>query len=125
MTWGIPFEQSNRIETEVTNKNLVNDSKMYETDEMGEDSKFSELRDINLQVHDEEIVAITGAVGCGKSTLLAGIMQELEIIKGQVKTYGSIAYVEQDPFIMSGSVKDNILFGLAYNQNKLEEVIKV
>ena len=38
---------------------------------------------------------------------------------------GSIAYVEQEPFIISASVKKNILFGLPYDKAKFERAIKV
>lgn len=37
---------------------------------------------------------------------------------------GEIAYVPQKPWIMNGSVKDNIIFNSAYDQDKLNDVIK-
>jgi len=38
-------------------------------------------------------------------------MQETVLMKGEFKVNGSIAYVEQEPFIISASIRKNILFG--------------
>jgi ABC-type multidrug transport system fused ATPase/permease subunit len=37
---------------------------------------------------------------------------------------GNIAYVEQEPFIISGSLKDNILFGNEYDKIKFDRTIE-
>ena len=52
-------------------------------------------------------------------------MHELKIVNGTVKTNGSKAYVEQEPFIMSGTVMENILVGLEYDEEKFKNVIEV
>lgn len=36
-----------------------------------------------------------------------------------------MAYVEQEPYILSGTLKDNILFGLDYDEKRFEEVVEV
>lgn len=56
-------------------------------------------------------LCVVGKVGCGKTTFLQSVMEETQVMKGKFKVNGSIAYVEQDPFIISASVKKNILFG--------------
>jgi len=38
-------------------------------------------------------------------------MQETILKKGSLEVCGSIAYVEQEPFIIAASVKRNIMFG--------------
>jgi ABC-type multidrug transport system fused ATPase/permease subunit len=45
-------------------------------------------------------------------------------MKGDLKVKGSIAYVEQDPFIISASVRKNILFGKTYNAEKFKKAIQ-
>ena len=45
-------------------------------------------------------------------------------MKGNASVVGSIAYVEQEPFIFSASVKDNITFGKPYEQIRFEWAIK-
>ena len=44
---------------------------------------------------------VIGHVGSGKSSLLATIMKECEVKKGRFTVTGSIAYVEQEPFMLS------------------------
>lgn len=57
---------------------------------------------------------IIGDVGCGKSTLIYNILNEtLRQSDGEapkIKISGSIAYCAQKPWIMSGTVRDNIVF---------------
>ena len=38
---------------------------------------------------------------------------------------GSIAYVEQEPFIITGSVEENITFGVEYNHSQFTKAIEV
>ena len=38
-------------------------------------------------------------------------MEETKLKAGSRTVHGNIAYVEQEPFIMSGTIKENILFG--------------
>ena len=37
---------------------------------------------------------------------------------------GQIAYVEQEPFLIAGTIQENILFGLAYDDKKMNEVLQ-
>lgn len=46
----------------------------------------------------------------GKSSLLAAVLGELQGVTGRVRVCGSLAYVPQQPWIMSGTLRDNILF---------------
>lgn len=50
----------------------------------------------------------------GKTTLLLGILGELERVSGDVRIEGSVAYCSQTSFIINGSLKENVLFGLPY-----------
>ena len=45
----------------------------------------------------------------GKSSLLAASMGELTVIEGQVTVEGSIAYVPQKPWIVSGTIRCHLL----------------
>jgi ABC-type multidrug transport system fused ATPase/permease subunit len=42
----------------------------------------------------------------------------------QVEVFGSVAYVSQNSWIQSGTVRDNILFGKPYNKELYEKAIK-
>ena len=93
------------------------------------------LKNINFSTMSTDLVAIVGEVGSGKSTFLSAIMKELELIDGsvsvqfnlcvQIKVNGKIAYVEQEPFIISGTIKENILFGNEFDQDKFDKVVEV
>ena len=48
--------------------------------------------------------------GAGKSSLLAAVLGELRGTSGRVKIQGSLAYVPQQPWVMSGTLRRNILF---------------
>ena len=88
------------------------------------ETQTNNLIDINLEANKTDLIAIIGQVGSGKTTLLAAIMNELIVVSGEAKTRGKIWYVEQEPFITSQSVKENILFGEPYEEEKFNKVIK-
>lgn len=44
---------------------------------------------------------------------------------GTLEVKGKIAYVSSDPFISTGSILDNILFGERYDHDRLEKVLEL
>ncbi len=83
------------------------------------------LSGITFDVCDGEILAVTGSVGSGKSSLLTTILGELPLCNGVISHRGKVAYVPQIPWVFSGTIRENILFGLPFNQEKLQRVIEV
>ncbi|KAL2896839.1 ABC transporter C family member 3 [Bienertia sinuspersici] len=83
------------------------------------------LRDINLKVERGMKVAICGTVGSGKSTLLSCILGEVPKISGVLRIMsGSKAYVPQSPWIQSGKIVDNILFGKEMDHERYNTVLE-
>ena len=82
------------------------------------------LKDINLDIKQGECISIVGKIGSGKSTLLNCILKEVPKYKGDFCYKGRIAYVEQEPYIFSSSVRDNSIFGKKFNQTFYDEVVK-
>ncbi|XP_042505970.1 ABC transporter C family member 10-like [Macadamia integrifolia] len=82
------------------------------------------LRNINLVVKPGEKVAVCGEVGSGKSTLLAVILGEVPLIGGSIQVYGKIAYVSQMPWIQTGTIQENILFGSSMDKQRYQEVLE-
>ncbi|XAR63315.1 Xenobiotic-transporting ATPase [Bertholletia excelsa] len=89
-----------------------------------DDSRNPTLDRIELQVKRGMKVAICGTVGSGKSSLLSCILGEMTKLSGKVKISGSKAYVPQSPWILSGNVRENILFGKTYDSSMYQRTVK-
>ncbi|KAI0675473.1 metal resistance protein YCF1 [Trametes maxima] len=80
------------------------------------DAPSATLEDINMAVRKGELVGILGRVGAGKTSLLSAIIGEMFRADGEVKVVGSISYAPQNPWVMSATIKDNILFSHKYDE---------
>ncbi|KAM9411393.1 ATP-binding cassette sub-family C member 3 isoform 4-T4 [Salvelinus alpinus] len=76
------------------------------------------LHNINLMVPQGSLLAVVGHVGCGKSSLVSALLGEMEKMEGDISIQGSVAYVPQQAWIQNATLRDNILFGKAYNEQK-------
>ncbi|KAF5759773.1 putative ABC-type xenobiotic transporter [Helianthus annuus] len=85
---------------------------------------YASLDQIDLQVKRGMKVAICGTVGSGKSSLLSCILGEMPKLSGTVKISGSKAYVPQSAWILTGNIRENILFGNDYDETRYENTIK-
>ncbi|KAI8586350.1 P-loop containing nucleoside triphosphate hydrolase protein [Geranomyces variabilis] len=66
--------------------------------------------DITLDIPIGALVAIVGAVGSGKSSLLSALVGGMRKTGGEAFVHGSTAYCPQEPWLLSASVEDNIVF---------------
>lgn len=84
-----------------------------------------ELNYITCSFEGPQLVTITGPpkAGAGTSLLLGAILKEVPLIQGSVVHDGKIAYVGQKPWIFSGTLRENILFGDPYNEERFLAVI--
>ena len=87
------------------------------------------LKEINLIINKNELVTIIGETGSGKSCLINAILNNLELLNPENAeiTFNcrEISYAAQDPWIMNGTIKDNIVFYNDFNQERYNQVIKV
>jgi ATP-binding cassette subfamily B multidrug efflux pump len=87
-------------------------------------AKIPALKDVSFTINAGETVAIVGAIGSGKSTLANAIPRLLDIDADRLFVDGydvtkvslqdlrhAIAYVPQDSFLFSTSIKNNIRYG--------------
>ena len=83
------------------------------------------LKKISTVFLKNKTYAIIGKVGSGKTSFLYTLLHEIPYSKGHYykNPLLSIAYVEQEPFIMAASLRANILFGKPLNSNLYKEVI--
>lgn len=92
------------------------------------------LRNVNIQIHAGESVAIAGPSGCGKTTLLKVMLGQLQPDEGEVFVGGialkqlglkcyrdQIGVVMQDDQLFAGSLAENIaFFDPATDQSQIE-----
>lgn len=82
------------------------------------------LKDFSLKIKDGERLALVGETGGGKSTIINIASRFYEPTKGKVYIDGidykemplkwvqmNLGYVLQTPYLFSGSIRDNILYG--------------
>jgi ABC-type multidrug transport system fused ATPase/permease subunit len=85
------------------------------------------LRDISFSLLEGESLAVVGATGAGKSSLVNALCRFYEIQRGDILLDGiptnkiskrdlrrQISLVQQDVFLFSGSILDNIRLGNSY-----------
>ncbi|KAJ3108135.1 Multidrug resistance-associated protein 1 [Phlyctochytrium planicorne] len=82
------------------------------------------LKSIDLTIPQGSLVAIVGKVGSGKSSLLSSLVGGMRKTGGEAVVQGSVAYCPQEPWIMSGSVEDNIIFGDASVRGRIPRAIQ-
>ncbi|CAK6954585.1 cystic fibrosis transmembrane conductance regulator [Scomber scombrus] len=82
------------------------------------------LRNISLYLEKGKMLAVAGSTGSGKSSLLMMILGELVPSEGKIRHSGRISYSPQTSWIVPGTIRDNILFGLTYDEYRYSSVIK-
>jgi ATP-binding cassette subfamily B protein len=98
------------------------------------DGKGEALRDVSFHVHPGQVVALLGTTGSGKTTLVNLLPRFHEYTSGRIlldgvdlKEYSRadlrqhIGIVEQEPFLFSRSIRENIAYG-AVREVSQEEV---
>jgi len=96
------------------------------------------LQDINLHVQPGETIAFVGATGAGKSTMFSLLLRFYDVTAGRISLDGhdlrdvtqaslrrQMAIVLQDPFLFTGTVRENIRYGrLDASDAEVEEAAK-
>ena len=80
------------------------------------------VNDVSFSMRRGELLAVIGPVGSGKSSLLMAILGETLLTHGSVTARGTIAYAAQEAWILSDTVRSNILFGRPFDAPFYEKV---
>ena len=59
-----------------------------------------------------------------QSSLLKCILGEVPVSSGSVKVGGTVSYAAQEPWVFSGSIRQNVLFGLPFEEEREVECMQ-
>ncbi|KAJ1896684.1 hypothetical protein LPJ81_004690, partial [Coemansia sp. IMI 209127] len=110
------------------------------------------LNDIDIRFPDCGLSLVAGPTGSGKSSLLSALIGDMTLTRGRIVmptirsrdvaarnnkykdvielsgdglVIRDIAYVSQEAWLRNATIRENILFGEAYNRERYEEVLRV
>lgn len=96
---------------------------------------------MSFEVKRNKVVALVGKSGCGKSSIIAVLERYYNLNEGEVMFDGKnitslephwykrhLSLVQQEPILFSGSLRDNICYGIPADQfpsdREIEDVCK-
>ncbi|KAM9956260.1 hypothetical protein ACTFIR_002972 [Dictyostelium discoideum] len=82
------------------------------------------LNNINFKAPAGKLTIICGVVGSGKTSLVSGLIGEIYKVSGRVNTPNKISFTTQQSFLLSTSLRENILFGNEMNLERYKKVIE-
>ncbi|KAG0043529.1 hypothetical protein BGZ83_011294, partial [Gryganskiella cystojenkinii] len=119
-SWSLPSSCSNEDDGEEIDERS---ELLGGTDSENASIPMPTLKSINLAFDHGQIVAVVGRVGQGKSSLISSITGEMYKWHGRVKTYGRVAIVPQQAWILNATLRDNVLFGKPYDSERYQRII--
>ncbi|KAJ3139866.1 hypothetical protein HDU90_008764 [Geranomyces variabilis] len=81
------------------------------------------LHGISLRIKTGTLCAIVRNTGSGKTSLLHALLGEMEVASAKPRINGSVAYVAQAPFVMNGTLRQNIVFMSPFKKDWFDEVV--
>ncbi|GIN87175.1 multidrug ABC transporter permease [Heyndrickxia sporothermodurans] len=124
----LPIERSDRQEKTTHEETITFDQVSF-----GYESGKTILKDMSFQIQPGQTVAFVGPSGSGKTTIFSLIERFYDPQQGRIKMGNTdiknlelmnwrekIGYVSQESPIMSGTIKDNICYGLQRSVDEAE-----
>ncbi|KAJ3322725.1 Canalicular multispecific organic anion transporter 2 [Boothiomyces sp. JEL0866] len=116
------FDQQDQLDGEKSAIRMINSTFEYEKEET--QSAFR-LENLDLKISKGFHYGLVGSVGAGKSSLFSAVLGDIPKISGKYKVNGSISVVEQKPFILAGTIKENIILQQEYEKAKLDTILHI
>jgi ATP-binding cassette subfamily C (CFTR/MRP) protein 4 len=82
------------------------------------------LEKINLEINNG-LTVLTGPMASGKSLLFHVIMQENQPVSGNLIVNGRISFASQQSWLFPSTIKQNIMFGANYDEERYRSVLQV
>ncbi|KDQ56809.1 hypothetical protein JAAARDRAFT_132140 [Jaapia argillacea MUCL 33604] len=105
------------------------------SNELNDGAMTPTKRSFRLRI-DEELLfqhgcinLIIGPTGSGKTSLLMALLGEMHFIPSGPRSWfnlprdGGVAYAAQESWVQNETIKENILFGASYNEERYQKVI--
>ena len=106
-------------------ENPIHNESIEDREVEEEEDNILTLYRVNMSAQKGHLLCIVGKVGSGKSSCLSALLGDMLCVLGKVSLRGSVSYVAQRPFIQNSTLKDNILFGRPYDEEKYNRILRV
>ncbi|XPV69999.1 MAG: type I secretion system permease/ATPase [Halarcobacter sp.] len=134
--WHLPLENDKNIEIGVGK--LKGEIEFSKVNFFYKNSKYPSLQECNLKINPGEKVGIIGQTGAGKTTFLRLLTGLDSVSSGSIYLDGheistlhpveirqNIGVMPQEPFLFSGSLKENIELSNPISKDKMMSLIKL
>ena len=85
------------------------------------------LENLNFRAERGKLTVIIGKIGSGKSSILNALMGEMRVsdpTRTSIHINGTVSYQGQSPWLINGTVKENILLNKPFNQEMFDWALK-
>ena len=108
---------------EVTSRKI--DRSFVTDDDTSLGGMLTAVENVTVAFPRGQLTAIIGSVGSGKSALLQVVVGELRISEGSIeRSYRELSYASQDPWVMDGTIRENIILGLLFQPEWYNQVVE-
>ena len=113
-------EEKYMLKSHDANKNMVDNITAYHS---GTDIKA--LENVSFKIPEGQLTGIVGPVGSGKSSIFTILLNELDIRDGKCPKFQKFGFSPQEPWILTGTIRENILMGRKFDEKRYRQVIDV
>ncbi|KAJ3097211.1 hypothetical protein HDU97_005074 [Phlyctochytrium planicorne] len=105
-------------------------TKSTEEEAEGDNRQIFTLRNVSVDFPIGKLSVVLGPTGSGKTSLLFALLGEMKREAGEIflpdprEIPGGVAYVAQTAFLLNGTIRDNILFGNTYDEQRYVAVLE-